>query len=81
MLTEYPNVREDFPRFTKGDNVDFHKRLQEAYCVINYNSNPGIEAVMAGIPVMVDEIDKGIPWRRIKKHLSPNHLTNQWSFI
>jgi hypothetical protein len=120
MLTEYPNVKEDFPRFTKGDNVNFDERLQEAYCVINYNSNPGIEAVMAGIPVMVhdsslcyevgnpldgdinvlqmpdrqhwlnrlsycewfvDEIEKGIPWRRIKKHLSTNHLTNQWSFI
>ena len=119
MLTEYPNVKEDYPKFTQGDKVDFDKVLIDAYCVINYNSNPAIESVIAGIPVMVhesslcrevgipldgdinslkmpdrkhwlnklsycewyiDEIEKGIPWRRIKPKLLDG-LTNQWSHI
>ena len=55
LLTKYPNVKEDIPYFTSGDIVDFDKRLESAYCVINYNSNPAIEAIMAGVPVMVHE--------------------------
>ena len=87
--------------------------------VINYNSNPAVEAVLAGVPVMVhesslcrevgnplngdinvlkqfdrehwlnklsysewfvDEIKKGIPWRRLRKRLADG-LTGQWSHI
>tara|TARA_A100000172_G_scaffold29699_3_gene17650 strand:+ start:845 stop:1738 length:894 start_codon:yes stop_codon:yes gene_type:complete len=55
LLTKYPNVKEDIPNFVSGDIVDFDKRLDTAYCVINYNSNPAIEAIMSGVPVLVHE--------------------------
>lgn len=55
LLTKYPNVKEDIPNFVSGDIVDFDKRLATAYCVINYNSNPAIEAIMSGVPVLVHE--------------------------
>ena len=34
------------------DDFDFDKALQKAKLVINYNSNPAIEAVLAGVPIM-----------------------------
>lgn len=119
LLTKFPNVQEDTPNFIKGDIVDFKNKLENAYCVINYNSNPAVEAVLAGVPVMVhesslcrevgnplngdinvlkqfdrqhwlnklsysewfvDEIKKGIPWRRLRKRLADG-LTGQWSHI
>jgi len=35
------------------DEVDFNNVLKNAYAVINYNSNPAIESVLAGVPVYV----------------------------
>ena len=49
------NIKQDIPNFVSGDIVDFDKRLATAYCVINYNSNPAIEAIMSGVPVLVHE--------------------------
>lgn len=94
------------------DDTDFKDTLTNAWAVVNYSSNPAMEAVMNGIPVFVsqdslcyevgnesiadinhpkmpnrqtwanklsytewfpDEIEKGIPWRRIKKRLQEIH--------
>ena len=37
------------------DEVDFTSALANAHAVVNYNSNPAIESVLAGVPVYVDE--------------------------
>jgi len=37
------------------DEVDFAQSLIRAHAVVNYNSNPAIESVLAGVPVYVDQ--------------------------
>lgn len=37
------------------DEVDFTQALTRAHAVVNYNSNPAIESVLAGVPVYVDQ--------------------------
>ena len=37
------------------DEVDFTSALTRAHAVVNYNSNPAIESVLAGVPVYVDQ--------------------------
>ena len=55
VINMHTNIAESRPIFTEGDKVDFLKKLQTAYCVVNYNSNPAIEAVLNGVPVVVDD--------------------------
>ena len=45
----------DRPRFTAGsyDDFDFDRVLESAHCVLNWNSGPGPQAVMAGVPAFV----------------------------
>ena len=50
------NVLISVPKKIKGyDEVDFDTALTNAYAVVNFNSNPAIEAVLKGIPVYVDQ--------------------------
>jgi len=50
------NVHISMPKKIGGyDEVDFANALQNAYAVVNYNSNPAIESVFAGVPVFVDK--------------------------
>ncbi len=87
LLTKYPNVKEDIPNFVSGDIVDFDKRLATAYCVINYNSNPAIEAIMSGVPVLVHEsslcykvgnpLDADLS---VLKHYDRQHWLNKLSY-
>jgi hypothetical protein len=35
------------------DSYDFRENLRDAWAVVNWNSNPGIEAVLAGVPAFV----------------------------
>ena len=37
------------------DEVDFTQSLQNAFAVVNFNSNPAIESVLSGVPVYVDQ--------------------------
>ena len=37
------------------DEVDFTSALARAHAVVNYNSNPAIESVLAGVPVYVNQ--------------------------
>jgi hypothetical protein len=55
ILNMHKNIAESRPQFTQGDKVDFVDKLKTAYCVVNYNSNPAIEAVLNGVPVVVHE--------------------------
>ena len=95
------------------DDTDLAQRLETAWAVVNYSSNPAIQAVLAGVPVFVseaslcfdvgnlnmadianpkmpdrqkwanqlsytewwiDEIEKGLPWNRIKQRLNKKYL-------
>ena len=50
------NVHISYPKkIGNVDEVDFNNVLENAYSVINYNSNPAIESVLAGVPVYVAE--------------------------
>ena len=50
------NVHVSVPKKVQGyDEVDFNSALKNAYAVVNYNSNPAIESVLAGVPVYVAE--------------------------
>lgn len=45
----------DRPQFTLGsyDDFDYHRVLEDAHCVLNWNSGPGPQALLAGVPVFV----------------------------
>lgn len=45
----------DKPRMTHGtyDDFDFDRVLATAHCVLNWNSGPGPQALMAGVPAFV----------------------------
>ena len=43
------------------DDFDFDKALQTAKLVINYNSNPAIDAVLSGVPIMTHESSRCWP--------------------
>ena len=53
---QYPNKVQD-----TYDDFDFEKVLEDAKLVINYNSNPAIEAVLAGVPIMTHESSRCWP--------------------
>ncbi len=87
VIKNFHNVNEDIPHFVTGDIVDFDKRLETAYCVINYNSNPAIEAVMAGVPVMVHDSslcrEVGNPLNadiNVLRHHDRQHWLNKLSY-
>ena len=45
----------DRPQFTAGsyDDFDFDRVLESAHCVVNWNSGPGSQALIAGVPAFV----------------------------
>ena len=45
----------DRPQFNAGsyDDFDFDRVLESAHCVVNWNSGPGPQALMAGVPAFV----------------------------
>jgi hypothetical protein len=45
----------DRPQFTAGsyDDFDFNRVLESAHCVVNWNSGPGSQALIAGVPAFV----------------------------
>tara|TARA_B100000287_G_scaffold435049_1_gene501590 strand:- start:1235 stop:2104 length:870 start_codon:yes stop_codon:yes gene_type:complete len=95
------------------DDTDFSQRLNSAWAVVNYSSNPAMQSVFNGVPVFVseaslsydvgnkdlakinnpempdrqtwanqlaytewwtNEIEKGLPWERIKNRLKEKYL-------
>ena len=45
----------DRPQFTAGsyDDFDFDRVLESAHCIVNWNSGPGSQALIAGVPAFV----------------------------
>jgi hypothetical protein len=45
----------DRPQFTTGtyDSFDYHRTLGSAHCIVNWNSGPGTQALIAGVPAFV----------------------------
>ena len=46
----------DLPRPVAAsyDDFDFDQSINSAWCVVNFNSNPAVSAVLQGVPVFVD---------------------------
>jgi len=45
----------DRPQFNAGsyDDFDFNRVLESAHCIVNWNSGPGSQALIAGVPALV----------------------------
>jgi hypothetical protein len=54
---QFKNVKLIVPKYDKKtyDDTDYKKILKDAWAVVNYSSNPGIESVLNGKPVFVSE--------------------------
>ena len=113
--TKYKDVKIVGPKRDRNtyDDTDLAERLNSAWALVSYSSNPAITAAMHGIPVYVseaslsyeigntsfeninnpnmpdrekwanqlaytewwtEEIEQGLPWRRIKKRLEEKYL-------
>ena len=113
--TKYKDVKIVGPKRDRNtyDDTDLAERLNSAWALVSYSSNPAITAAMHGIPVYVseaslsyeigntsfeninnpnmpdrekwanqlaytewwtEEIEQGLPWKRIKKRLEEKYL-------
>ena len=54
---DWPNVKVVFPQrdWKTYDDTDFQTHLKSAWAVVNYSSNPAMQAVFAGVPVFVSK--------------------------
>jgi len=52
---EYRNVRLQHPKHIDGTYDDFDLEFDNIYAVVNWSSNPAIQAVIEGIPVYVSQ--------------------------
>jgi hypothetical protein len=43
------------------DSFDFEQSLEDAWCVVNWNSGPGSQAIMAGVPAFVGPTSLAAP--------------------
>ena len=50
LENQYTNVYTDVPQKINGTYDDFNLSFKDSYAVINWSSNPGIQAVINGIP-------------------------------
>lgn len=62
-LNQFKNVTLHTPRKLENtyDSYDFDHELNNAYAVINWNSNPAIIAALSGVPVFVGENSLALP--------------------
>ena len=56
-ISKWKNVTKVLPQrdYNTVDDTDFKEKLKQAWAVVNYSSNPAMQAVFAGIPVFVSE--------------------------
>jgi len=54
---EYKNVDLQYPKryMQTYDEFDYDNALEGAHCVISHSSNPGLQAITAGVPVFVSK--------------------------
>lgn len=63
------------------DSFDFDQALQNAWCVINWNSGPGSQAILSGVPAFVGPNSLAAPvgnldWTQIENPIRPDR--SQW---
>jgi len=61
VLRQHPRFKFAFGGVAIDDSKPFQQELLDAYCVINHNSNPGIESIIAGVPAIVDRSSLAAP--------------------
>ena len=61
MEHEFPNVVIQRPVHVKGTYDDFDLNLSNVFMLYSYTSNPGLQAVIEGIPVAVSESSLAYP--------------------
>lgn len=49
------------PRMIASDNFDFDQALSNAWAVVNFNSGPGSQAIISGVPSFVDASSLAAP--------------------
>jgi hypothetical protein len=88
VIRTHPRYRVNLPRVQipnklpgTYDNFDFDQCLVNAWAVVNWNSNPGVDAVLRGIPAFVDESSLAasvgnLDLSQIEKPLRPDR--QQW---
>ena len=59
----YKNVKMNFPiRYRETyDEYDYDKILELTHCVISHSSNPGLQAIIAGVPAFVGPDSLAVP--------------------
>jgi len=79
-----PFVSVHYPNKIPGtyDSFDFDNALQDAWAVVNWNSNPATVAVLGGIPVFVGPDSYAAPvgnldWSKIENPIMPDR--EQWA--
>lgn len=62
-LRVHPKYKIVLPKKLQGtyDEYDFYQQLQDTWCVVNYNSGPGSQAVINGVPAFVDSSSLAAP--------------------
>jgi hypothetical protein len=80
----YPAETMELPRPIPGtyDDYDFLESLDRAWCVVNWNSSPGVVAALRGVPVFVGESSLAAPvatwdFSRIEDPEMPDRV--QWA--
>ena len=73
----------DKPRMTFGtyDDFDFDRVLSSAHCVLNWNSGPGSQALIAGVPAFVGPASLASPianWDLSQIEKPPRADRTQW---
>lgn len=63
IQNHFSNISISIPQQYTGtyDDFDFDKVISKAWAVVSYNSNPGIEAIIKGIPVFCDQSSLASP--------------------
>ena len=76
---KYKNIELQYPvRYAQTyDEFDYDTALEGAHCVISHSSNPGLQAVIAGVPVFVSKESLAYPvsntdYSRIEDLKKPN---------
>lgn len=57
IVKKFKNVEVNTPRKIENtyDSYDFEQQLDNAWCVISYNSNPGVISLINGVPVFANQ--------------------------
>ena len=88
---EFPNCRLISPMHVPGTYDDFDFNVDNVYAVVNYSSNPGIHAVLNGVPAYVGEHslarpvasdifgDYNLPQRPDRQQWLNDLVHNEWS--